>query len=489
MSHDLDGMFHCRKVQEILAAAQQAEDEVHQVQDITRGITRQSFHMFAIPAGTPAVDTPALPVVRAYPSQTEHTLAKYQGNQTPPPGTLAKYQGNQTPLPGNGTPYGRHTPKCFGCGGPHGFQDKDDEITCPYGHDPKVKEAAKREYKAFCKHLNDRYKARMVHFRGRCSGDGRGAGSPVNYLKMSAEDQRRIHEQVLAAKASTNNPLVFMLTVQSIRGQVLAATNTPACRILPIKIHMAFLHIVMQLGLTLGGSDCPSIWAIIDTAAALTTGNLHFFAKIAKMFPHTVAAVYAPQDYSPITLSKIVKQNGKSITTKLTVAFKFKLPYLTKEGNTTTFMVAVGLNVMVNTILGLPFIKQTKMIVDMVDQVAELRALDALPFPIDFRRVQCHVPTINETKVHVNVAQYADIIQEIDNIEKLYPFDLAVQHTATPPSSILPKKHRPNVRVTFHPSVAPALEDYPSSIGYTNEPFNVVMPISNDGLEIDHCKA
>ncbi len=161
----------------------------------------------------------------------------------------------------------------------------------------------------------------------------------------------------------------------------------------------------MQLGLTLGGSDCPSIQAVIDTAAALTTGNLHFFTKIAKTFSHTVAAVYAPQHYSPITLSGTVKRNGKSVTTKFTVAIKFKLPYLTKEWNTNTFMVAVGPNVTVNMILGLPFIKQTKMIVNAADQVAELRALVALPFPIDFCHAQCHVPTIDETKVHVNVAQ------------------------------------------------------------------------------------
>jgi hypothetical protein len=152
-------------------------------------------------------------------------------------------------------------------------------------------------------------------------------------------------------------------------------------------------------------------------------------------------------------------------------------------------MVAVGPNVTVNTILGLPFIKQTKMIVNAADQVAELRALDALPFPINFRRAQCHVPTIDETKVHVNVAQYANVIQETDNIEKLYSVNPAVQHTATPPSSILPKKRRPDVRVTFHPSVAPALENYPSSIGYANEPFDVVTPISNDGLEVNQCKA
>jgi hypothetical protein len=37
--HNLDGAIQRKKVQEILAAAQQAEDEVHQVQEIARGIT------------------------------------------------------------------------------------------------------------------------------------------------------------------------------------------------------------------------------------------------------------------------------------------------------------------------------------------------------------------------------------------------------------------------------------------------------------------
>jgi hypothetical protein len=147
-----------------------------------------------------------------------------------------------------------------------------------------------------------------------------------------------------------------MLTAKSVQRQMLATTEAPRRCILPIKIHLDFPHIVIQLGSILGQSNSPSIRAIIDTAAALTTGNLHFFAKIAKAFPHTVAAVYAPKNYAPITLSGIVEQNSASVTTKLLVAFKFKLPYFTKEGTPTTFMVAVGPNVTVNTIFGLPFI-------------------------------------------------------------------------------------------------------------------------------------
>jgi hypothetical protein len=153
-------------------------------------------------------------------------------------------------------------------------------------------------------------------------------------------------------------------------------------------------------------------------------------------------------------------------------------------------MVAVGPNVTVNTILGLPFIKQTKMIVDAADQVAELCALDALPFPIGFRHPQCHIPSVDETKVHVNVTQYADIICEITNIESLYSDNPAVQHTASPPSPTkgeLPKKRSKitNLKVTFDPAFAPATEAYPPLIGYDHEPFNVVMPIGYDSINID----
>jgi hypothetical protein len=47
MLHDLNGGFQCRKVQEILAAAQQVEKEVHQVQEIA-----QSKHQLYPEIGT-----------------------------------------------------------------------------------------------------------------------------------------------------------------------------------------------------------------------------------------------------------------------------------------------------------------------------------------------------------------------------------------------------------------------------------------------------
>jgi hypothetical protein len=71
----------------------------------------------------------------------------------------------------------------------------------------------------------------------------------------------------------------------------------------------------------------------------------------------------------------------------------------------------------VNAILGLPFITQTKMVIDTADQVAKMRAFDTPPFPIDFRRAMCAIPVIDEAAAVANAALHADIVAEIEAIE------------------------------------------------------------------------
>ena len=119
-------------------------------------------------------------------------------------------------------------------------------------------------------------------------------------------------------------------------------------------------------------------------------------------------------------MSGIVQQGGSSVTTDLTVGFQFHLPYLTREGTPTSLVVATGPDVTVNAILGLPFITQTKMVIDTADQVAELRAFDTPPFPIDFRRAMCAIPVIDEAAAAAaaaNAALHADVVAEIEAIE------------------------------------------------------------------------
>ena len=352
MVHNLNGSYQRSQLVVILAAAQAAEDEVKQMQEIACGMLGQGFFSTVIGGAS----------APAFPSQAEQTLNRYSsgGNQR-----------NRLPL------------RCFGCGGDHPWM-KNKKVVCPKAKEPGVAKNAEAQYEAFRRRIAEDRKKRGGNRRFKL----------VNFNDMNKTDQKKMREQVLASSATSSQssttsaittstsgshisvcgPTVFMISVP------VPVLQSPARRTLPVQIQAAFPHITLQLGSVLGCGNCPAIRCVIDTAAALSTGNLHFFAAIAKAYPHTVAAVHRETDYSPITLSGIVQQGGESVSTELTVGFQFHLPYLTREGHPTHLSVACGPNVTVNTILGLPFIQQTRMIIDASDQVADLRALDTPPF-------------------------------------------------------------------------------------------------------------
>ncbi len=96
---------------------------------------------------------------------------------------------------------------------------------------------------------------------------------------------------------------------------------------MPIAIHSNLPHIVMQFRTNLDCPHCPLICCAIDLCAALTTGNFHFFALLVKCFPHCLAKVYAPQDYTPIILSRVMQSHQQeAVTTKLEVGIPVSHP-------------------------------------------------------------------------------------------------------------------------------------------------------------------
>jgi hypothetical protein len=194
---------------------------------------------------------------------------------------------------------------------------------------------------------------------------------------------------------------------------------------------------VLQLGQVLGCLKCPAICCVVDTAAVLNTGNLHYFVAITKAFPHTVAAIYSMADHNPIILSGIVQQGGASVTTDLTVVFQFHMPYFMRKGTPTTLLVACGPNVTVNTILGLPFIQATKMVLNAANQVAELCALDMPPFPLNFRRAMCTVPAIGGPPDEDSTVSHAKVIDEVNRIEALYSNKTPTAPDTQKPAGIL----------------------------------------------------
>jgi hypothetical protein len=121
---------------------------------------------------------------------------------------------------------------------------------------------------------------------------------------------------------------------------IVLAAGSPLKRAIPISIQSNLPHITIQFGANLDCPNCPLICCAVNSCAALTTRNFHFFASVAKCFPHCVAKMYTPDDYAPIMLSGIVQSNEESVTTKLEVGFLFHLPYRTRDGDTASLMVA-----------------------------------------------------------------------------------------------------------------------------------------------------
>jgi hypothetical protein len=180
---------------------------------------------------------------------------------------------------------------------------------------------------------------------------------------------------------------------------VVLAAGTPLKRAMPISIQSNLPHISLQFGADLDCPNCPSICCAVDSCATLTTENFCFFAAVAKRFPHCVAKIFTPDNYAPIVLSGIVQSNAESVMTKLEVGFLFHLPYKTTDGDSASLMVATGPNVSVNTIIGLPFMKASGMILDLVNKDVECKYLDCPPFPVNLRRTLNHVPSITDNQI------------------------------------------------------------------------------------------
>jgi hypothetical protein len=326
---------------------------------------------------------------------------------------------------------------CFGCGGggPHPwshYQDGKHIVLCPNKDNPGILDNATKNIKRMCMNQKKRHSQNTKR---------KNLGT-ANLADFDESGQQSNREQVLQSMTgcgmSNGTSVASSVTTLSTFAPPGGAAHGCGCscifvvdvavlaagsllkQAMPITIQSNLPHIIMKFGETLNCPNCPKIRMAVDTCAALLTGSFHFYAQIAKCFPHCVAKIFAPQDYAAIVLSRIVQKGEAAVTTELEVCFQFHLLYKTKEGNDPLIMIATGPHVSVNTILGLPFVLATGAILDFVDMVVECKYLDCLPFPIDFRRTSNHVPVMDEPDASVQVMQFNDVVHEIENLECYY---------------------------------------------------------------------
>jgi hypothetical protein len=394
--HDRNGRFQRTAYAKILKLATKAESQVHSTQKLVARQMGQTFKVDALA------------------SQAERTFQQYRG--TPPRGS--------TP-PSNVLGKGH---KCHGCGGDHHF------AACPDKDKPHVIARAKRAREKF---FEDKVKGKR----------GRWNRKEPNLTDLSPAAQAKITQQVIDAQAPTNSSNVS--ETSSITG---ASLSSPVGRgmgrgstaghsgngkmpfiflgnvfclasatkeILPVvPINTALPHILLQLGASDMKGDAPTLSCTVDSAAAICIGNSHFFFQLAKTFPACVAAVYTPDNYSPIILSGIVQRNGEAVTTDLCVAFVFNLPYYTVDGQPAQIMFGAGPHVNVNCILGIPFITASRMLLDFGDNVAECRALGCPPFPLQFKKARLCLPDVQASMVAGHDAsEYSNFLADLETLE------------------------------------------------------------------------
>ena len=213
-----------------------------------------------------------------------------------------------------------------------------------------------------------------------------------------------------ACERGGGNSVVFVIDIPCL------AVGSPLKRIMPIRIQSNLPHIVLQFGPNLDMADCPQVRCAVDTCPALTTSNFHFFAAVAKSYLHCLTKLLMPEGYAPIVLSGIVQANNAAVTTELEVGLQFHLLYCTSGGDFLSLLVATGPNVSVNMIIGLLFIKATRMILDFVDNMAECKHLDCPPFPMDFWHTSNYFPVADAPAHHLGPHKTL-VLKELHNLE------------------------------------------------------------------------
>ena len=138
----------------------------------------------------------------------------------------------------------------------------------------------------------------------------------------------------------------------------------------------------------------PALLGIIDTGATITVGYSEYILGICDMYPELVHFItWADDKYTPIYLSGVNEDGGHKEENCLPAVVNFYMPYLTKNNQNTSFSIAIGKKVAVNVLIGMSFIRNTQLVIDTADGVAEAKMLQCNPFELIFKVASRGTPT------------------------------------------------------------------------------------------------
>ena len=327
--------------------------------------------------------------VATHVSSAEATMQRYSNDELPPsPAIQTNYQ-HPAPSPAPSDRVSDYPPEfrgCLGCGGDeHVFR------SCPMKADPDTIARFHRNFNIKFNrpdrppperterhdtpygpsrpspHSHQPPPGRPPAF-GEAISPGAGRGAHRNQPSwMTQQHHSRTSGPSTANQDSAHAPSPpkkarnFPLFVRSCQHQV---ATSPALRPMPIRVDNGLPHLRLDLGL----SNDATLSVLFDSGAALSSGYLPYHLWIMRENPDIVASFERFDDsnpFEPIKLGGAIRHPddyNESMHGQLTAIIRYKTPYVDHDGNPIRISFGLGNDMTVNTILGMPIIKDLGMI-------------------------------------------------------------------------------------------------------------------------------
>jgi hypothetical protein len=244
----LNATHQRKRLQSMLQAAQQAEDDLHAVQRVAREAVgmSQAFHASATGGVPIAAD--------AFPSQAEKTLTRYSGDsKSPAAGNAQRSTGVQRPW------------SCFGCGGPQLYSEfcgtEGHVIVCPNKDNPGVRENTARNIERMRKNRKKRHaqnsKRKNLGTANLSDFDEQGKKCITKQVLASMTSSRTVGKNssvassVSTLRSPSNHDRSYGrggVGVVLVADVVVLAAGLPLKRAMPISIQSNLPHISLQFG-------------------------------------------------------------------------------------------------------------------------------------------------------------------------------------------------------------------------------------------------
>jgi hypothetical protein len=208
-----------------------------------------------------------------------------------------------------------------------------------------------------------------------------------------------------------NNKLEFLMFPTFL---CLPTTNITSKPLLPISVDTNLPHFLLDIGQT-NADTSFKLSIAYDTCAVLCVGWSGLHLTFAHASPHLVKSlVWAKDKFNPITLSGIVSSKDDEpskvdkLCTVLPAVIKYYTPHTSKQGHPTSFKVAMGDNIAINTLLGMSMICPAKFSLDLEDDVINSSILDTVPFPVTYKQTNRSLPnlaSLTDSSAHASATE------------------------------------------------------------------------------------